>query len=100
MKRSGFFRAFAVTALAGAAALNAGAALARDKKADTADKVQTVTVTIDAKGAAPRVDAADFAVYKGDSKQEIVGVKGPDEAPVNVAVLIQDGLDQGVGHEL
>jgi len=88
-------------ALAGAATLNAGAALAGDKKHDSADTVQTMTVTLDAKkGSTPRVDAADFAVFKGDTKQQVVDVKGPAEAPVNVAVLIQDGLDQGVGHEL
>lgn len=94
-------RLAAVAVLAGAAALNTGAALAGDKKHDSADKVQTVTVTLDAKeGSAPRVDPADFAVFKGDTKQQVVDVKGPAEAPVNVAVLIQDGLDQGVGHEL
>jgi len=96
----GFFKAFAVIALAGAAALNTGAAFAGNKKEDTAGTVRTVTVTLDGKGAAARVDAADFAVYKGDTKQEVVGVQGPGEAPVNVAILIQDGLDQGVGHEL
>jgi hypothetical protein len=87
-------------ALAGAAALNTGAAFAGDKKGEAADTVRTVTVTLDGKGAAGRIDSADFAVYKGDTKQEVVGVQGPNEAPVNVAVLIQDGLDQGVGHEL
>jgi len=94
-------RLAAVIALAGAASLNAGAALAGDKKHDSADKVQVMTVTLDAKkGSAPRVDPADFAVFKGDTKQQVVDVKGPAEAPVNVAVLIQDGLDQGVGHEI
>src|SRR4051812_29420833 len=96
----GFFKAFAIMALAGAAALNTGAAFAGDKKGEAADTVRTVTVTLDGKAAGGHVDPADFAVYKGDTKQEVVGVQGPSEAPVNVAVLIQDGLDQGVGHEL
>jgi hypothetical protein len=101
MTRNGVFKAIAVAALAGAAALNTGATFARDKKSsDTPDTVRTVTVTVDAKGEAPRVDPSDFAVYKGDTKQQIVDVKGPSETPVNVAILIQDGLDQGVGHEL
>ena len=96
----GFLKAFAIMALAGAAALNTGAAFAGDKKGEASDTVRTVTVTLDGKAAGGRVDPADFAVFKGDTKQEIVGVQGPSEAPVNVAVLIQDGLDQGVGHEL
>lgn len=98
---SRFFKAFTVMALAGAAALNTGIAFAGDKKNEkTADEVQTVTVTLDSKKGAGPVDAADFAVYKGDTKQQIVEVQGPGDAPVNVAVLIQDGLDFAVGHEL
>lgn len=78
-----------------------GVASARGGDSDAGDKVQTVTVTVDAdKGQAPRFDSADFAVYKGKNRLEILGVKGPSEAPINLAVLIQDGLDQGVGHEL
>jgi hypothetical protein len=86
------------------ATLAAGAApavaAARDKSPD--DSLSTVTVTVTSKddGAAPRLAPSDFAVYRGKSRQEIVDVKGPGEAPVNVAVLIQEGLDQGVGNEI
>ncbi len=101
MNSSRIFKAVTVMALAGAAALNTGVALAGDKKnEDKADKVQTVTVTLDSKKGAGPIDPADFAVYKGDTKQQIVEVQGPADAPINVAVLIQDGLDFAVGNEM
>lgn len=103
MKKNEGLGRFTALALAGAVALVAGGgvASARGGEDNSNNKVQMVTVTVDAgKGTAPRLETADFAVYKGKSRLEIVGVKGPSEAPVNVAVLIQDGLDQGVGHEL
>ena len=81
-----------------ATTIGAGAASARD---DAPGKIQTVTVTVTTKDGAPaRVEPADFAVFRGKSRQEIVTVKGPSEAPVNVAILIQEGLDQGVGNEI
>jgi hypothetical protein len=68
---------------------------------DGQDGVKTLTVTITAKKGTPeRLAASDFAVYRDDRRQEILAVKTADETPANVAVLIQDGLDQGVGHEL
>ena len=85
------------------AALAAGAAPAVAAARDEAPgSLSTVTVTVTSKddGAAPRLAPSDFAVYRGKSRQEIVDVKGPGEAPVNVAVLIQEGLDQGVGNEI
>lgn len=97
----GIFKGIALLTLASTMVFGATAASARDKKGDASDKVQTVTVTVDAKkGKARSVNPADFAVYKGDTKQEIVGVQGPAEAPVNVAILIQDGLESRVGNEL
>jgi hypothetical protein len=103
MRSNEFLGRFTALALAGAMVMLAGsgAASARGGESDATDKVQMVTVTVDAdEGETPRLEHADFAVYKGKNKLEIVGVKGPSEAPVNLAVLIQDGLDQGVGHEL
>jgi hypothetical protein len=103
MRRNAWLGRFTALALAGAMVTVAGSgvASARGGDSDTRDRVQTVTVTVDAdKGQAPRLETADFAVYKGKNKLEVVGVKGPSEAPVNLAVLIQEGLDQGVGHEL
>lgn len=93
-------RNIAATAAAAilATTLGAGSASARD---DAPGKIHTVTVTVTGKDGAPaKVAPADFAVYKGKSRQEIVAVKGPSEAPVNVAILIQEGLDQGVGNEI
>jgi hypothetical protein len=60
--------------------------------------VETITVTLEGAGAS--VDARDFSVFRGEERQQIVDVKGPGESPVNLAVLIQDGLDSGVGHEV
>jgi hypothetical protein len=84
-----------------AGTMGSSPALAGGKHDRNAGEVRTVTVTVegDKDRAVTALDPADFAVYKGDTRQEIVGVKGPSEAPINLAVLIQDGLDIGVGHE-
>lgn len=95
-------RQLAALAIAGGLVATASAA-PRSKDADERSGVRTVTVTVvkdDGSGAQPALDASEFAVYRGDRKQQIVGVKGPSEAPVNVAVLIQDGLVSGVANEI
>lgn len=86
-----------VAALAGA---SSAFALPKD---DGAQNVRSVTVTAmpkDGNGRLTPLDASEFAVYRGDARQQIVEVKGPAEAPVNVAVLIQDGLSVEVGNEI
>lgn len=101
MKRRTRNQRFAALALVAAlvTTVSAGSASARD---DAPGKVQTVTVTVVGKDKdrTPSISPTDFAVYRGKARQEIVEVKGPGESPVNVAVLIQEGLAQGVGNEL
>jgi hypothetical protein len=84
------------TAVAGLVA--SAPASAGDKKKRSESDVETITVTVE--GASSSIDARDFSVYRGEERQQIVDVKGPGESPVNVAVLIQDGVDAGVGHEV
>jgi VWFA-related protein len=92
--------ALALAALAGTAGI--APAFAGGKRGeDDQGQVKKVTVTVvDDDNAVPAISPKDFAVYRGKTRQEVLEVKGPAEAPVNVAVLIQDGLDVGVGHEL
>jgi hypothetical protein len=71
---------------------------AGDKHKKNASDLETITVTVEGMNSA--IDARDFAVFRGDERQQVVDVKGPSESPVNVAVLIQDGVDSGVGHEI
>lgn len=65
------------------------------------EDLRTLTVTVEAKsGGAATLRPADFAVFRGDTRQEVVTVRPAADVPANVAVLIQEGLDAGVGHEL
>ena len=102
MERNKQMGRFTALALAGALAITASSGIASARGENEGQgSVKTVTVTVDTdEGRAPKLDSSEFAVYKGKNRLEVVGVKGPSEAPVNVAVLIQDGLDAGVGHEL
>lgn len=100
MSVKNWIRNIAASTFAAALAFTVGVAPASARD-DAPGKVQTVTVTVDAKdGKTPRLAASEFAVFKGKSRQEIVAVKGPAESPVNVAILVQEGLDQGVGNEI
>jgi len=73
-------------------------AFAGEKNKKAGSDVETMTVTLE--GASSRVDVRDFSVFRGDERQQVLDVKGPSDAPVNLAVLIQDGVDVGVGHEV
>jgi hypothetical protein len=91
------FAALALTA-ACAAAVGVSPASAGEKHKKNKSDLETITVTVE--GAKAAIDARDFAVFRGDERQQVVDVKGASESPVNVAVLIQDGVDAGVGHEV
>lgn len=97
-----FSRQIAALALvAGLAASAAAAPLPKDDESKSG--VRSVTVTVvhkDDDSSTSRLDASEFAVYRGDARQQIVDVKGPSDSPLNVAVLIQDGLAVGVGNEI
>src|SRR3712207_5012316 len=97
MRRTVFNKTMAALALAAAFLGGVVPTEAGDKSDREAGRVRTVTVTLEG-GAA--VDPKDFGVYRGETRLEVVDVKGPEEAPINLAVLIQDGVDMGVGHEL
>lgn len=97
-----FSRHFAALALvAGLASASSASPIPKDD--ETKSGVRTVTVTVvhnDDDTGKTRLEASEFAVFRGDDKQQIVDVKGPSEAPLNVAILIQDGLDAGVANEI
>ncbi len=91
----------AVALVAGLASASSASPIPKDD--DTKSGVRSVTVTVvhkDDDTTKTRLDASEFAVFRGDDKQQIVDVKGPSEAPLNVAILIQDGLDAGVANEI
>lgn len=91
----------AVALVAGLASASSASPIPKDD--DTKSGVRSVTVTVvhkDDDTSRTRLDASEFAVFRGDDKQQIVDVKGPSEAPLNVAILIQDGLDAGVANEI
>jgi hypothetical protein len=103
MQTKGFSTKVAALALAAAFAgsFAPGSAAAGDRGKRGRDGVKTVTVTVEDKDrTVPTIDPRDFAVFRGDERQQIVDVKGPGQTPVNIAVLIQDGLTDSVGHEL
>ena len=92
-----------VATMALVAGLAATSAAAPQPKDDSKSGVRSVTVTVvhkDDDTSTTRLDASEFAGYRGDDRQQIVDVKGPSDAPLNVAVLIQDGLDVGVANEI
>lgn len=87
--------------IAGLASVSIAAPLPKDDDAKTG--VRSVTVTVvpkDDDSTVTRLEASEFAVYRGEERQQIVDVKGPAESPLNVAVLVQDGLAVGVGNEI
>jgi VWFA-related protein len=92
--------ALALAALAGATSV--APAVAGGRRDSEQGKVKQITVTLVGEDgqAVPAVNPKDFAVYQGKTRQQIIDVKAAAAAPVNLAVLIQDGVDPGVGHEL
>src|SRR5438552_9141886 len=67
-------------------------------KSPEAERVKTITVTIDQKGhtGMPALDRNDFLVYEDGSQREVLSVlPATDEsAPLNLAIVIQEGIPQ------
>jgi VWFA-related protein len=70
-----------------------GLALAAEK-----ERIKTITVTVDQKGhsSVPALDPEDFLVYEDGIQQKVISVSPAtvQNAPLNIAIVIQEGLPQ------
>src|SRR6185503_11759042 len=70
-----------------------GLALATEK-----ERVKTITVTVDQKGrsSVPALDPEDFLVYEDGIQQKVISVSQAtvNNAPLNIAIVVQEGLPQ------
>lgn len=78
---------------------------AQTDKEKNSGKLITIPVTVEADSERTRAIAdkllpQDFAITEDKHKQEIISVKKPTEAPIILAVLIQDDLVSHVGNEI
>jgi|SRR5215813_1288462 len=105
MSRTLNITAVLVLALASLPALG-GRASGQDFKSARAtnDGSENVTllVTVHPKGGRtlPDIRSEDFTVLENGRKQTVVSVRTPGQAPINLAVLIQDDVISRVGNEI